>query len=95
MDGTGRVSRRRRPGRAAAYGGPVMPDGTYDVFVVDAEAGDEPGTMRLDLTVLAGAHKGEVVSMQAAGFEVDELDALGTPGTLTVRNRTPSLVLEP
>lgn len=73
----------------------MLPDGTYDIFVVDAEAGDEPGTMRLDVTVLDGHHKGEVVSVQAAGFEMDEVDALGTPGTLTVRDGAPSLVLEP
>ncbi|MGV3759893.1 MAG: DUF669 domain-containing protein [Actinomycetota bacterium] len=73
----------------------MLPDGTYDIFVVDAEAGDQPGTMRLDVTVLDGPHKGEVVSMQAAGFAMDEVDALGTPGTLTVRDGTPSLRLEP
>lgn len=73
----------------------MLPDGTYDIFVVDAEAGAEPGAMRLDVTVLDGAHKGEVVSVHATGFDVDEVDALGTPGTLTVRDGTPSLVLEP
>lgn len=73
----------------------VLPDGTYDIFVVDAAAGDQPGAMRLEVTVLDGPHKGEVVSMCATGFGADELDALGTPGTLTVRDGAPSLVLEP
>ena len=46
------------------------------------------------LTILAGDHKGEVVSTQAQGLVVDELTVLGTPGTLTVRDGEPSLVLE-
>jgi len=32
--------------------------------------------------------------MQAEGLGVDELDALGTPGTLTVVDGQPRLVLE-
>ena len=70
----------------------MLPDGTYDVFVVDAEA-DGP-TLRLDLTILAGEQKGEMVSMQATGLDVNEVDALGTPGTLTVAGGEPSLALE-
>lgn len=73
----------------------MLADGTYDIFVVDAEGGAEPGTMRIDVTVLDGPHKGEVVSVQTSGLHVDEVDALGIPGTLTVRDGQPSLVLEP
>jgi hypothetical protein len=72
----------------------MLPDGAYDVFVVDAEADGAAGTLRLDLTILAGEHKGDVVSMQAVGLGVDELEALGTPGTLTVADGEPTLVLE-
>jgi hypothetical protein len=72
----------------------MLPDGTYDVFVVDAEATGPGDRLRLDLTILAGEQKGEVVSMQAEGLGVDELDALGTPGTLTVTDGQPRLVLE-
>jgi hypothetical protein len=72
----------------------MLPDGTYDVFVVSAEAASPSGALELDLTVLAGEHKGEVVSMRAEGLGVDELDALGRPGTLTVADGGPSLVLE-
>ncbi len=72
----------------------MLPDGTYDVFVVDAEAGAD-GAMRLDVTILDGEHKGEVVSLQASGLQVDELEALGTPGTLTVTEGAPRVVLEP
>jgi len=72
----------------------MLADGTYDVFVVDAEAEGPGDRLRLDLTILAGEHRGEVVSMRADGLGVSELDALGTPGTLTVAGGEPSLVLE-
>ncbi len=71
----------------------MLDDGTYDVFVVDAETLG-PDELRVDLTILAGPRKGEVVSMRAAGLGVDEIDALGMPGTLTVRDGDPALVLE-
>ena len=72
----------------------MLPDGAYDVFVVDAEAAGPAGALQLDLTILGGEHKGEVVSMRAEGLGVDDLDALGRPGTLTVTSGEPSLVLE-
>jgi Protein of unknown function (DUF669) len=72
----------------------MLPDGTYDVFVVDAEAGDRPDELHLDLTILGGEHKGELVSMRAEHLGIDELSALGTPGTLTVTGGEPSLALE-
>jgi hypothetical protein len=72
----------------------MLPDGTYDVFVVDAEA-DGPGdVLLLEVTILAGEHKGEMVSMRAEGLRIDELTALGSPGTLEVTMGEPSLVLE-
>jgi hypothetical protein len=71
----------------------VLPDGRYDVFVVDASA-DGATTLRLDVTILAGEHKGEVLSVRAEGLGVDELEALGMPGTLTVEGGEPSLALE-
>ncbi len=73
----------------------MLADGTYDVIVVDAGAEpEEPGALRLDLTILAGEHKGEVVPMRATGLGVDELGALGLPGTLTVRDGDPSITLD-
>ena len=71
----------------------MLPDGTYDVFVVDAAA-DGPGALRLEVTILVGDQKGEVVSVRADGLGIDELDALGLPGTLTVAGGEPTLLLE-
>ena len=71
----------------------MLPDGTYDVFVVDATT-DGPGGLRLEVTILAGEQKGEVVSVHTQGLGIDELDALGLPGTLTVAGGEPTLLLE-
>jgi hypothetical protein len=71
----------------------MLDDGVYDVFVIDATA-DGPTGLRLELTILAGESKGDVVSMKADGLGVDELDALGMPGTLTVADGEPSIVLD-
>jgi hypothetical protein len=73
-------------------------DGRYDALVVDASA--EGDTVALDLTILGGSHKGEVVSIRAQGAErgalaqIDELDLLGLPGTLVVENGVPAFAVE-
>jgi len=70
----------------------VLPDGTYDVLVVDAD--DEGDGVRLDLTVLAGAHKGEMITITAHGLGRDPIDLLALPGTVVVADGTPALTLE-
>lgn len=77
----------------ATYGLRVLEDGTYDVVVVDAEAGDGGG-IALELTVLAGAHKGELVQITAIGIGRDPLDLLAVPATLVVTNGQPRVQLE-
>jgi hypothetical protein len=74
--------------------GPSLADGTYDALVVDAGARDD-GTVSIDLTVIAGPAKGEVVTIVACGMPGDPLDLLGVPATLTVADGAPSLQLEP
>ena len=70
----------------------MLPDGTYDVFVVDATADDT--ALHLEVTILAGEQKGEAVAVRAEGLGIGELEALGMPGTLTVTAGEPALVLE-
>ena len=72
----------------------VLEDGTYDVVVVDADDGDAAGSVRLDLAVLAGPHKGELVTVTAAGLGRDPIDVLAAPGTLVVAGGEPSVALE-
>jgi hypothetical protein len=73
----------------------VLDDGTYDVLVVDAEALDDPpGAIRVELTILAGPAKGEVVALQATGLDRDPLDLLAEPGTMTVTDGEPRFALD-
>jgi hypothetical protein len=71
----------------------VLDDGTYDGIVVDAEATGDAG-VRLEVTILGGAHKGEVVVLHAAGLAGDPLDRLGMPVTLTVVGGEPRVAFD-
>lgn len=71
----------------------MLDDGTYDALVVDAEEA-EGGGVSIELTIVAGPAKGEVVTLVGRGIAGDPLDLLGVPGTLTVTDGTPSLRLE-
>ena len=73
----------------------MLEDGTYDVLVVDAEALDEPAdAVRVDVTILSGAAKGDVVTITAVGLGRDALDLLAEPGVLTVADGEPRLALD-
>jgi hypothetical protein len=61
-------------------------------MVVDATADDRG--IALDLTILAGTHKGEVVAVRTDDSSIDELDFLGMPGTLAVENGVPLFTVE-
>ena len=50
--------------------------------------------LALEFTIVSGAHKGEVVGLRATGLEVDELELLGMPGTLTVENGVPRFAVD-
>lgn len=71
----------------------LLPDGRYDVFVVDADEADDGTVTALELTVLAGAHKGAVIRLGAPMGRAIH-DVIGTPGTLVVTDGTPKLTLE-
>lgn len=72
---------------------PALPDGHYDVFVVDAESVDDE-TIRLELTVVSGEQKGEVVVIRGARSGRDPIDLLGLPGTLSVVVGVPRFEVE-
>jgi hypothetical protein len=71
---------------------PVLPDGSYDAIVVDATR-DGPA-VHIELTIIAGERKGEVVTVAATGIDRDELDLLGVPATIAVRDGAPDVRLE-
>jgi hypothetical protein len=71
----------------------MLADGTYDALVVDAESRTD-GRLACELTVLAGPHKGDVVSV-VADLAHDPVDLLGLPATIVVVDGRPHVTLEP
>ena len=77
----------------------MLVDGTYDAIVVDAERVDDG--VRLELTITAGSHKGEVVAVRVTHLTLrtkltmDPVDALGIPARIVVTNNSPRVELEP
>jgi hypothetical protein len=70
-----------------------LADGSYDALVVDATAADD-GSIGVELTIVAGEAKGEVVALRAEGLAGDPLDLLGVPATITVVGGAPSVRFE-
>jgi predicted RNA-binding protein with TRAM domain len=73
---------------------PALDDGVYDVLIVDAQEVGDGGVVKVELVVITGAHKGEVVPLRVTHFDGDLTTMLGLPGVLTVTNGTPSFALE-
>lgn len=74
----------------------VLPDGTYDAFVLEAEPvpDGEAGDVRVELTITSGPSKGAVVHVLGHLDDGDPLDLLGIPATLVVDDGTPHLRLD-
>lgn len=72
----------------------TLPDGTYEALVVDTSQHDD-GSVAVDLTIIAGPAKGQVVTVRATGLGGDPLDLLSVPATLTVEGGAPSVRFEP
>jgi hypothetical protein len=71
----------------------VLDDGEYDAIVVDATDADDE-VIVLELTILAGAHKGELVELRATGLGRDALDLLAEPCTVHVHDGRPSVTFD-
>ena len=75
----------------------TLPDGTYDVIVVDADTTDD-GDIRVELTITLGPHIGRVVVLRGRHLDSADVHAgssdpialLGIPGTLRVRDGEPA-----
>jgi hypothetical protein len=72
----------------------VLPDGTYDALIVDAHQVDGDDTVRVEITITTGEHKGEVVDLLGRFAGKDELDLLAAPATLVVSEGQPRLTLD-
>jgi hypothetical protein len=75
----------------------MIPDGTYDVIVIDAEPGDD-GDLHIEVTISLGPRVGDVIRLRGrhvergsdAAQKEDPYALLGVPGTLRVRGGQPS-----
>lgn len=84
----------------------VLPDGDHDVFIIDAnsdpdatDAGSISGhgpnrVWMLEMTIVSGPHKGEVVTVRATNLDGDEFDLMGMPATLTVADGNPTVRID-
>jgi len=77
--------------------GPPVPDGTYDVFIVEAAPNvDHPeSVVDVEITIVAGEFKGEVIKLAAQGIDGSAIDLMGLPAVLTVTDGRPQLRVEP
>jgi len=74
-----------------------LPDGTYDVIVVEAERGSD-GELEIDLAITLGPRRGDVIRLRGRHVERGEVAStpedptavLGVPGTLWVRGGQPT-----
>ena len=74
-----------------------LADGEYPAFVVDLEPGlDDAGrdVMHLELTILSGEHKGEIVAVSSTDVTGDYVDLIGMPATLRVDDGRPAVTID-
>lgn len=76
--------------------GAPLPDGAYDVFVVNADDLPTPGgaTTALELTVTSGEHRSETMALTAPVRLGEPVDLIGLPATLTISGGSPSVRID-
>jgi hypothetical protein len=72
---------------------PLLDDGTYDAFVVDADERPDGGSS-LEVTIVAGEHKGQVLTLSSSVSLGDPIDLLGMPATITVADGVPAVRID-
>jgi len=72
----------------------MLDDGTYDAIVIDAATGSSPDVLVVELTLVGGVHRGEMVTITATGLDRDPLDLLAVPATIVVTDGRPVLTLD-
>ncbi len=71
-----------------------LPDGSYEAMVVAVAPVADGRGARLELALLAGEHKGEVVHVRSPGLDPDDLTVLGVGARVTVVAGVPGVRLE-
>ncbi|MEY2475633.1 MAG: hypothetical protein QOG87_948 [Actinomycetota bacterium] len=73
----------------------MLSDGSYDVFIVDAQEDEEISrAMHIELAITSGARKGDVITMRAANMQRDAIALIGMPATLRVVDGEPRLTID-
>jgi hypothetical protein len=75
----------------------TLPDGTHDAFLMDVHTDtDDLGRplQRLELTIVAGEHKGLVVTVLTGEPLGEEIELIGMPATITVEHGEPSVTID-
>jgi hypothetical protein len=70
----------------------VLDDGVYDAVIIDAEARDD--MVAIDLVIVTGANKGDVVRVKTSAADDDVVMLLGLPATITVTEGEPTVALD-
>jgi hypothetical protein len=71
-----------------------LDDGTYDVLVIEASVYPSRADLQLEVALVSGPRKGDVVRLTVRHLHRDPLDLLGLPATLVVTDGQPSLTLD-
>ena len=71
-----------------------LPDGSYEAMVVDVSPVAEGRGARLELVLLGGGHKGDVVHVRSPGLDPDDLTVLGLGARVKVVAGVPGVRLD-
>lgn len=73
-----------------------LPDGTYDVFVVNADDLPTAGgaTTALEMTIVSGEFRSETLALTAPHRLGEPVDLIGMPATLTIEAGNPSVRID-
>ncbi len=75
----------------------LLPDGSYDAFVIDlTEELDGAGNLQafVELTIVAGEHRGLVLQIASESSIGRFENIIGMPATLTVSAGTPKIQID-
>ena len=75
----------------------MLPDDTYDAFVIDARNERDQhdnAVTRVELTITSGEHKGDVVAVRASHLARDPIELIGLPVSLVVADGIPVVDFE-
>lgn len=73
-----------------------LPDGTYDVFVVNADDLPTDGgrSTALELTVVSGPQRGGTMALTTPSWLGEPVDLIGMPATLTITGGHPRVRID-